>query len=63
MPKLFSAIIDRVVLVYEKIKELDQIPMRNFSGEFYEEKESKKTKPAARTNQVKVEDLRPPRKD
>lgn len=61
MKGFLIAIKDRFVLVYEKIKELDQIPMRNFSGEFYEEKETKKQKPARRLNNVKVEDLRPPR--
>lgn len=49
---------NQLIKAYEFIKELDQIPMRNFHGDFYEEK-SKPPK-ARRQNKVKVEDLRPP---
>lgn len=48
---------NRLIKAYEFIKELDQIPMRNFHGDFYEEKP--KSPPARRQNNVKVEDLRP----
>ncbi|UXR66215.1 hypothetical protein EZJ49_08130 [Bdellovibrio bacteriovorus] len=47
----------QLIKAYEFIKELDQIPMRNFHGDFYEEKS--KTPRASRQNKVKVEDLRP----
>nr|BFD63618.1 hypothetical protein BdHM001_22990 [Bdellovibrio sp. HM001] len=49
---------NQLIKAYEFIKELDQIPMRNFQGDFYEEKS--KTPKAHRQNKVKVEDLRPP---
>lgn len=49
---------NQLIKAYEFIKELDQIPMRNFHGDFYEEKP--KTPKARRQNKVKVEDLRPP---
>ena len=59
--RYLNAVKEQVIKIYEVIKEFDQMPMRNFSGEFYD-KETKKP-PAPRKNKGKVEDLRPPRKN
>lgn len=57
MMRTLVSLKNRLIKAYEFIKELDQIPMRNFHGDFYEEKP--KTPKAPRQNKVKVEDLRP----
>lgn len=60
--RIFADIKKQLVKLYAFIKELEQIPLRNFSGDFdYDKKDD--TPRAKRTNQVKVEDLRPSRKD
>ena len=59
--QILGSIKDRLIKIYNFIKELEQIPLRNFSDDF--DSDSKPELPRAkRTNQVKVEDLRPPRK-
>ncbi|WP_413568277.1 hypothetical protein ACLWBD_11595 [Bdellovibrio sp. HCB117] len=59
MMRSLAALKDRVFKIYEMIKELDQMPMRNLRGDFYESEEPKKIKRAPRKNNVRVEDLRP----
>lgn len=61
MKKAFANLKMQIFKAYEFIKELDQLPMRNMQGEFYEEK--KKTPRAQRKNNVSLEDLRPQRYD
>ncbi|WP_373997816.1 hypothetical protein [Bdellovibrio bacteriovorus] len=59
MMRSLAALKDRVFKIYEMIKELDQMPMRNLRGDFYDAEEPKKVKRAPRKNNVRVEDLRP----
>ncbi|KHD88385.1 MAG: hypothetical protein OM95_09640 [Bdellovibrio sp. ArHS] len=59
MRKTLAALKGRVLKVYEVIKELDQIPLRNLRGDFYEAESPKKIKRVPRQNKVRVEDLRP----
>ncbi|MNL78344.1 hypothetical protein D3C87_2047050 [compost metagenome] len=59
MPNFFSTLKDKIVKIYDVIQELNDIPMRNFSGEFYEEKVREKK--VRRETKTKVEDLRPPK--
>ncbi|NUN06009.1 MAG: hypothetical protein HUU57_09620 [Bdellovibrio sp.] len=61
MKKVFANLKMHILKVYELIKELDQLPMRNMQGEFYEE--NKKTPRVPRKNNVSLEDLRPRRED
>lgn len=56
-----GSIKNRLIKIYNIIKELEQIPVRNFSDDFDSDSKHEPAK-AKRTNQVKVEDLRPPRK-
>ncbi|MFM6928916.1 MAG: hypothetical protein ACKOX6_10665 [Bdellovibrio sp.] len=59
--RILGTIKNRLIKFYNFIKELEQIPQRNFSDDF--DSEAKPETPRAkRTNHVKVEDLRPPRK-
>lgn len=57
--KFITALKDRLVKLYTDIKALDEMPMRMIQGEFYEEKKVEVR--AKRHNNVKVEDLKPPR--
>ncbi|MGE5086139.1 MAG: hypothetical protein ACM3MG_07530 [Bacillota bacterium] len=59
--RIFIPLKNHLNKIYNFIKELEQIPLRNFSDDF---ESDSKTKPvrAQRSNPVKVEDLRPPRK-
>lgn len=59
MKRLLINIKEQVLKLHNFIRELDQIPMRGFQGDFYDEEEAHTTKPAPRKNNVKVEDLRP----
>ncbi len=61
MKKAFANLKMQLIKAYEFIKELDQLPMRNMQGEFYEEKT--KTSRAPRKNKVSLQDLRPQRHD
>ena len=61
MKKAFANLKMQIFKAYEVIKELDQLPMRNMQGEFYEEKS--KVPRVQRKNNVSLEDLRPQRHD
>lgn len=59
--RILSTIKNRLIKIYNLIKELEQIPLRNFSEDFDSESKSEPAR-AKRTNPVTVEELRPPRK-
>ncbi|MBO9666804.1 MAG: hypothetical protein J7501_08315 [Bdellovibrio sp.] len=62
MIRYLTTLKDQAVKLYEAIKELEKLPMRNFQGDFYEEKEEKPVRIKRQTT-TSVEDLRPQRPD
>ena len=59
MMKLLISIKDHVIKFNDFLKKMEQMPLRRFHGDFYEEEEDKKpAKRAPRKNNVSVEDLR-----
>ncbi|MNK06289.1 hypothetical protein D3C87_241830 [compost metagenome] len=59
MIKFLTALKMQAIKIYDFIQELNDIPMKNFSGDFYEEKKRQARVP--RKTKTKVEDLRPPK--
>lgn len=56
--KLFIQIKTKAVAVNEFLKKIEKLPMRGFADEYFDD-DTEKHKPASRTNNVRVEDLRP----
>lgn len=57
MLRVLTILKDRALKIYAVIKAMDEIPLRVFNEEFYEEKPVKVQVP--RKNNVTIEDLRP----
>ncbi|QDK38443.1 hypothetical protein [Bdellovibrio sp. NC01] len=61
MKDLFLGLKDSIVNLYKKIKAMDDMIFNGLDSEFYEEK--KEHVRAKRTNNVRIEDLRPPKRE
>lgn len=61
MKRFFSMMKFYFLKAYDFIQDLNDIPMRNFSDGFYEER--RRDRPIRRETKTKVEDLRPPKAD
>lgn len=59
MKHIFVSIKIKTLELYKLLKELEQMPLRRLRGEFSDEEESEPSIRAPRSNNVKVEDLRP----
>lgn len=58
---ILAKIKEQALKLNDFLKKMEQMPMRGFQGDFYDDDDSKPAPRAPRKNNVKVEDLRPPK--
>lgn len=55
----FVRVKEKALELNDFLKKIEKISMRGLEDEYYDDDDSKSSKPAPRKNNVKVEDLRP----